>query len=506
MLAFSEFARLAQQGNYVPVTLTLTADLETPVSILSRLKDDEDVFLLESVEAGERFGRNSFIGLNPRARFSVEDGRAFMEDTDGRRELPEAATKEGAFMALRSLTEGLRPAAPADLPSFTGGAVGALGWEMCGDFEPKTGYKPHGLTAAFMVAEDMIIFDNFRHTMTISAGVRIDEFPDLGSAFAAGAARVEAVRARIRRPLDLSKLPDQHPAAVPVLKANTTEHDFCAMVEKAKGLILDGELIQVVLSQKFSGETTIEPFTFYRALRRINPSPYTFFMKMGGLTFVSSSPETLCRTEADGSALLRPIAGTRKRGASAADDERLSEELLADPKERAEHLMLVDLARNDLGRVAAPGSVKTPYFMTVEYFSHVMHIVSTVTGQLAPGLDAYDLVRSAFPAGTLSGAPKVRAMQIIRELEPEPRGFYGGAAGYFGYDGAMDLAITIRTLIFEDLDDPKAPGGAKRRNFSIQAGAGIVYDSVPALEYKETKNKAAAMMKAVELAARGLAD
>ena len=177
MLAFSEFARLAQQGNYVPVTLTLTADLETPVSILSRLKDDEDVFLLESVEAGERFGRNSFIGLNPRARFSVEDGRAFMEDADGRRELPEAATNEGAFMALRSLTEGLRPAAPADLPSFTGGAVGALGWEMCGDFEPKTGYKPHGLTAAFMVAEDMIIFDNFRHTMTISAGVRIDEFP-----------------------------------------------------------------------------------------------------------------------------------------------------------------------------------------------------------------------------------------------------------------------------------------------------------------------------------------
>ena len=593
MLAFSEFARLAQQGNYVPVTLTLTADLETPVSILSRLKDDENVFLLESVEAGERFGRNSFIGLNPRARFSVEDGRAFVEDADGRRELPEAATKEGAFMALRSLTEGLRPAAPADLPAFTGGAVGALGWEMCGEFEPKTGYKPHGLTAAFMVAEDMIIFDNFRHTMTISAGVRIDEFPDLGSAFAAGAARVEAVRARIRRPLDLSKLPDQHPAAVPVLKANTTEHDFCAMVEKAKGLIRDGELIQVVLSQKFSGETTIEPFTFYRALRRINPSPYTFFMKMGGLTFVSSSPEklpdqhpaavpvlkanttehdfcamvekakglirdgeliqvvlsqkfsgettiepftfyralrrinpspytffmkmggltfvssspeTLCRTEADGSALLRPIAGTRKRGASAADDERLSEELLADPKERAEHLMLVDLARNDLGRVAAPGSVKTPSFMTVEYFSHVMHIVSTVTGRLAPGLDAYDLVRSAFPAGTLSGAPKVRAMQIIRELEPEPRGFYGGAAGYFGYDGAMDLAITIRTLIFEDLDDPKAPGGAKRRNFSIQAGAGIVYDSVPALEYKETKNKAAAMMKAVELAARGLAD
>lgn len=483
MLAFSEFARLAQQGNYVPVTLTLTADLETPVSILSRLKDDEDVFLLESVEAGERFGRNSFIGLNPRARFSVEDGRAFMEDADGRRELPEAATKEGAFMALRSLTEGLRPAAPADLPAFTGGAVGALGWEMCGEFEPKTGYKPHGLTAAFMVAEDMIIFDNFRHTMTISAGVRIDEFPDLGSAFAAGAARVEAVRARIRRPLDLSKLPDQHPAATPVLKANTTEHDFCAMVEKAKGLIRDGELIQVVLSQKFSGETTIEPFTFYRALRRINPSPYTFFMKMGGLTFVSSSPETLCRTEADGSALLRPIAGTRKRGASADDDERLSEELLADP-----------------------GSVKTPSFMTVEYFSHVMHIVSTVTGQLAPGLDAYDLVRSAFPAGTLSGAPKVRAMQIIRELEPEPRGFYGGAAGYFGYDGAMDLAITIRTLIFEDLEEPEAPGGAKRRNFSIQAGAGIVYDSVPALEYQETKNKAAAMMKAVELAARGLAD
>lgn len=324
----------------------------------------------------------------------------------------------------------------------------------------------------------------------LSAAVRTDEFETLRAAYDEGVRRVGVMKAKLARPA-FQTAAETHP--VPELRSNCTESSFTQMVEKARAHIREGNIIQVVLSQKFSGETDIPPLTLYRALRLINPSPYTFFMKMGKLILISSSPETLCRTEAGGKALLRPIAGTRPRGKTPAEDVELEKSLLADPKERAEHLMLVDLARNDLGRIAAPGTVKVSDFMSIQRFSHVMHIVSTVEGELGEGKDAFDLVRSAFPAGTLSGAPKVRAMEIIHELEPSPRGMYGGAAGYFGYDGAMDLAITIRTIVLDG------------RRMEIQSGAGIVHDSVPHMEYLETCNKAAAMMKAIELAARGLA-
>lgn len=489
MLSFTEFSGLARRGNLVPVTQRVIADLETPVSVLARLKDDPNVFLLESVEAGERFGRWSFIGLTPRAVFTVEGGRAFVTDAAGRRELP---APEGPFMALRSLVKGLRPAAPEGMPAFFGGAVGALGYETVGEFELLPAPKPGlaGPSTVMMITDDIVIFDNIRHTMTLSAAVHIDNFETLEAAYADGVRRVEAMRGRLAMPADLPA-PAVQPA--PEFRGNCTETSFRAMVERARGHIREGDVIQVVLSQKFTAETDVEPITLYRALRLINPSPYTFFMKMGGLILISSSPETLCRVEGSGRALLRPIAGTRRRGTTPEEDQANEKSLLADPKERAEHLMLVDLARNDLGRIAAPGTVKPTSFMTIERYSHVMHIVSTVEGDLAPGNDAFDLVRSAFPAGTLSGAPKIRAMEIINTLEPEPRGMYGGAAGYFSYDGAMDLAITIRTIVM------------RGRKIGIQSGAGIVYDSDPAAEYQETKSKAAAMMKAVDLAARGLA-
>lgn len=490
MLTFQEFSDLAQKGNLIPVTEKLAADMETPVTVLARLQEDENVFLLESVEAGERFGRYSFIGLNPRGVFTVENGKAYYAPAEGKKR--ELAAPEGPLMALRTLMKGLKPALPPDMPAFIGGAVGAIGYEAVGEFENLPAPKPglRGPTSSFMIADDLIIFDNFRHTLMLSAAVRTDEFETLRAAYDEGVRRVRVMKGKLARP---ARPGAAEARPVPELRSNCTESSFTQMVEKARAHIREGNIIQVVLSQKFSGETDIPPLTLYRALRLINPSPYTFFMKMGKLILISSSPETLCRTEAGGKALLRPIAGTRPRGKTPAEDAELEKSLLADPKERAEHLMLVDLARNDLGRIAAPGTVKVSDFMSIQRFSHVMHIVSTVEGELGEGRDAFDLVRSAFPAGTLSGAPKVRAMEIIHELEPSPRGMYGGAAGYFGYDGAMDLAITIRTIVLDG------------RRMEIQSGAGIVHDSVPHMEYLETCNKAAAMMKAIELAARGLA-
>ena len=508
MLAFETFSALAARGSLVPVTNTLLADFETPVSVLSRVKDDENVFLLESVEAGERYGRFSFIGLNARRVFRVINGRAFLDESGRRRELAVPAGEPPLF-ALRALMRGVTPAVPEGLPPFIGGAVGAIGYETVGEFEriPAPKPAPAGAapeTTAMMLVDDLVIFDNLRHTVTLLAAVRTDEFDSLEAAYADGVRRVEAIRAR------LASAP-VHPEAgvfpTPELVSNCTESSFCEMVREAKRRIVEGDIIQVVLSQKFSGSSTIPPLSLYRALRLISPSPYTFFMKMGETTLVSSSPETLCRAEPardggkeDGDAgerrlhaLLRPIAGTRRRGGTPEKDAEHERELLENEKERAEHLMLVDLARNDLGRVAAPGSVRVPDFMRVQKFSHVMHIVSTVEGELARGKDAFELVRSAFPAGTLSGAPKVSAMRIIRDLEPEPRGLYGGAAGYFGYDGSMDLAITIRTIIL------------RGERMEIQSGAGIVFDSDPKAEYEETRSKAAAMMRAIELAAKGLA-
>lgn len=487
MQSFEEFRELAKGANLIPVVEALIADLETPVSVLARLADDDNVFLLESVEAGERFGRYSFLGVNPHGVFTVENGRAYLTDAAGRRELP---MPDGPFMALRGVLQGIQAATVEGLPPLFGGAVGYLGYETVREFETLPKPKPglEGPTSAMLITDETIIFDNVKHTMMLCVCVRPAEFETLKAAYDHAVTRIAALAERLRRP-PVIRLSDRPEA--PELISNCGRETYMEMVRKARKHIYDGDIIQVVLSQKFTAENSIPPLQLYRALRMVNPSPYTFYLKIGGRILIGSSPETLCKLD-NGNAILRPIAGTRPRGKNREEDMALSDELLRDEKERAEHLMLVDLARNDLGRVALPGSVQVKDFMTVERYSHVMHLVTTVEALLREGCDAFDLVRSAFPAGTLSGAPKIRAMEIIRDLEPAPRGLYGGAVGYFSYTGNMDLAITIRTIILDG------------RKMEIQAGAGIVYDSDPAAEYQETCNKAAAMLKSIRLAAANL--
>lgn len=489
---YDSFCELATRGNLVPVYREHLADLETPVSTLSRFADDDNVFLFESVEGGERWGRYSFIGLNPRAIFSVEDGvpRLCTADSASRQLAGEGA----AFEQLRQLLNDTRPVSVAGLPRFVGGAVGYLGYETVCEMErlPPPKRPPAGPTGHFMLVEEMLIFDNVRHTTKVVACARPDEFASLAEAYRDACARIERLEARMHvpRPPCLDADAQDHEVEVE-LTSNMSRDAYCAMVRRAKQYILDGDIIQAVLSQRFSGPLKSTPLATYRALRLINPSPYMFFLKSGGRILVGSSPEIMVRLTGN-TMELRPIAGTRPRGASEQQDRDLADSLLADEKERAEHVMLVDLGRNDLGRVAAPGSVQVRDFMTVERYSHVMHIVSHVQGELAPGRDAFDVIRATFPAGTLSGAPKIRAMEIIHELEPHARGAYGGAVGYIGYDGNMDLAITIRTL---EIDGDTV---------SVQAGAGIVADSDPQREYDETVNKAEGMVRALELAARNL--
>lgn len=488
---FKEFCRLSGEGNIIPVFREFLADMETPVSVLSRFAEDENVFLLESVEGGERIGRYSFIGVNPRGVFRVENGKAFFTDSSGEKEIP---PEEGSsFLALRTLLkESSGAVSVPGLPPLFGGAVGYLGYETAREFEKLPPPRNStGTQCAFLLTDEMIIFDNLRHSILLSVCVHTEQFDSLRNAYQYAEKRIEALRAILeerkgeREPLTGKTFP------IPRLQPNMEKADYCAIVEKAKEHIVSGDVIQVVLAQKFSAETQIPPLTLYRALRLINPSPYTFFLKTGRRILCGSSPETLAKFD-NGSAMLSPIAGTRRRGQTHTEDIRLADELLRDEKERAEHLMLVDLGRNDLGRIARPGSVQVRSFMSVERYSHVMHLVSRLDAVPEEGRDAFDLVRAAFPAGTLSGAPKIRAMEIIRDLEPEARGVYGGAAGYFSYTGSMDLAIIIRTMLIEN------------GKLSIQAGAGIVYDSDPEKEYEETLNKAAAMTRAVNLAANGL--
>ena len=487
MVTFEEFEKLAAEANLIPVCQRVIADLETPVSVLSRFADDDNVFLLESVEAGEKFGRYSFIGVNPRGVFSVEQGKPFYRDSAGKKEL---SSPESAFMVLRDLLKDVRPALIPELPPLFGGAVGYIGYEMVREFEqlPEPKRPSAGADCEFMITDEMIIFDNINHTMMLSVCVRPAEYSNLRAAYDDAIRRIGELKLRLKQTPQLTNLT---PQTLPPLKSNMSRQDYMNMVEKGKHYIYEGDIIQVVPSLKFSTEVNLPPLQIYRALRLINPSPYTFFLKIGKRVLVGSSPETLVKLEGK-SAVVRPIAGTRKRGKNAEQDRALAEELLHDEKERAEHVMLVDLGRNDLGRVAVPGSVQVKDFMTVERYSHVMHLVTSVEAQLAEGQDAFDLVRSTFPAGTLSGAPKIRAMEIIHELEPEPRGVYGGAVGYFSYTHNMDLAITIRTLLMEG------------KKISLQAGAGVVFDSIPASEYEECCNKAAALLKSLELAAAGL--
>ena len=481
---FKTFERYAARGNLIPVFREFIADLETPVSVLSRLVKEENVFLLESVEGGERFGRYSFIGLRPRGVFTVEEKGAFI-CSGGKR----TRIGDGIF-ALREIFHGLRAVEVPGLPPLFGGAVGYIGYETVNEFEelppPKTASP--GPVAALLLVDDMIIFDNVRHTVKLVACVRPEEFTSLRAAYDNARQRIDGIVAVLQRPAVIAPEPPvTSPRPVPEL----SREQFCSMVESAREAIRAGEVVQVVLSQRFSAPAVSSPLQLYRALRLVNPSPYTFFFKNRDLVLIGSSPETMVKLE-NGQSSLRPIAGTRRRGADPAADRRMADELLNDPKERAEHLMLVDLGRNDLGRVARPGSVQVKRFMNVERYSHVMHLVSDVEALLASGCDAFDLLRATFPAGTLSGAPKIRAMELIHELEPGARGVYGGAIGYFSYTGNLDLAITIRTLEL------------RSGRIYVQSGAGIVFDSDPEKEYDETLNKAAALFHAVRLAAGGL--
>jgi anthranilate synthase component 1 len=479
----SSYRESARNHNLIPVVKEVLADMETPVSVLGKFALRERVFLLESVEGGETWGRYSFLGVDPEPFLELDHAAAAPDPAR-----PGADQLEG----LRTVFRNVRPAAAPGLPRFIGGAVGYLAYEAAREFERLPEPRPHPgirVRSRFVRADKLVVFDNLRHTAAIVVCSRPDRHPSPEAAYEAAMGAIEEIEWHLAHTPATGAVRVRPPAA---FESNLTREAFCGMVRRAKDYIVAGDIIQAVLSQRFTARTDASPLAVYRALRLLNPSPYLFFFKTGGDVVVGSSPEVMVRRTGN-RVELRPIAGTRRRGATEQEDRQLADDLLADEKEKAEHVMLVDLGRNDLGRVSETGSVQVRDYMTVERYSHVMHLVSHVEGVLRRDADAVDVLRAAFPAGTLTGAPKVRAMEIIRELEPQPRGLYGGALGYIGYDGTMDMAITIRTL-------EMTPGQA-----AVQAGAGIVYNSDPDREYEETCQKAMAMKKALELATGGLA-
>ena len=489
---FETFKSLASSGNLIPVYREVLADMKTPLSVLTQLQDRPYVFLLESVEGGEKWGRYTFIGADPRVVFHVAgDNVIIRQNGQNNGEARTIPHRGDPLRHLQELLQGCRPVHVSGLPRFYGGAVGYLGYDIVRYFERLPDETVDDLKtpdAVFLITDTFIVFDNVRHTLKIAACAEIAEGGDLRKAYDTCTQKIDDLLMMIERPPSqtVPKYADD-PAAFS-LRSNMTEDAFCAMVEKAKEYILAGDIIQVVPSQRFEIENRLQPIDLYRALRFVNPSPYLFFLKLKDFYLIGSSPEVMVRLE-EGVVELRPIAGTRPRGQDEQEDRHLADELLRDPKERAEHVMLVDLGRNDLGRIAEIGSVQVNQLMVVERYSHVMHLVSNIQAHLLPGKNAFDVLRATFPAGTLSGAPKIRAMEIIDELETNRRGPYGGAVGYFSYTGNMDFCITIRTMVIRD------------GKIYIQAGAGIVADSEPQREYQETLNKAAGMLKAVRLAA-----
>jgi anthranilate synthase component I len=464
------FRSLIRPGRAVPVRVEVDADTETPVSAFLKLsRGTRHAFLLESVEGGERSARFSFLGAGPRSVMTWRHGQGGDPLGRIRREL-------ASHRAVRV----------AGTPRFAGGLVGYLSYDAVKLFEPRVPIaRPDELgfpDALFMDFDEVVAFDNRRHSLHVMAEARMNRGDDPRALYREAVARIGRALGALSRPLRDRRAP--RGGRVAQLRPRVERRAFEAAVRRAKDYIRAGDCQQIVLSQRFDAEVGASPFEVYRALRRVNPSPYLFFVKMGRRALVGSSPETLVKLE-DGEVTLRPIAGTRQRGRDPAEDARLEAELRADPKENAEHVMLVDLGRNDVGRVARIGSVRLTALRTVERYSHVMHLVSEVKGRLAPGLSALDVLAASFPAGTVTGSPKVRAMEIIDELEPARRGPYAGAVGYFDRGGDMEMCIAIRTLLQDG------------RRISVQAGAGLVYDSKPAAEYQETVNKARALFTAV---------
>ncbi len=486
--SFDEFKDLARRGTFVPVCKEIVADLLTPVSAFLKIAEHADyAFLLESVEGGEHVGRYSFLGKDPFLILTASDGKTTL-DRGG-----VVTESDRPFVdTLRRLMADFRSPFVPDLPRFTGGAVGYFGYGAASWFEPVLGDLSGGGDgsdqAGFMLFDTVLAFDHVQHRILIIANARITADEDLESLYQFACAKIQFLERELER--NLSKA-ERTPGNGLQLTSNQTREQFEEHVRAAKEHIAAGDIYQVVLSQRFEADVAADPFTVYRALRHVNPSPYMYFIRMGGMSVVGSSPEMLVRVEGP-HVETHPIAGTRPRGRSDEEDMRLAEELKRNDKERAEHVMLVDLGRNDVGRVCQYGSVRVPQFMGLEKFSHVMHLTSIVEGTLADDRDRLDALVSCFPAGTVSGAPKVRAMQIIKELEPSPRGLYAGAVGYLDFAGNLDFCIAIRTVIMS------------RGRAYVQAGAGIVIDSNPTAEYEETRDKARALVRALELAQEGL--
>ena len=483
----AEFNSLAAQGfNRIPVVVQTFADLDTPLSVYLKLANRPGSYLLESVVGGERFGRYSFIGLPVRTRIVVRGHDAQVLE-DGK--LTEQSTGDPLDF-IRAYLARYRPAPLPGLPRFAGGLVGYFGYDTVRYVEAKLARRPEKPDPigtpdiVLLQSEEIAIFDNLAGKLYFI--VYAD--PGEAGALARARARLSELLAALRKPVDI---PAHGPGAVHAPRSGIGEEAFLKAVARSKQYIFDGDIMQVQISQRLSRKFDGEPLSLYRSLRTLNPSPYMYYFDFGDFQVVGASPEILVRLEGD-KVTLRPIAGTRRRGATPEEDQALAAELLADPKERAEHVMLIDLGRNDVGRIAKFGSVKVTESMVIERYSHVMHIVSNVEGTLKPGLDAVAVLKATFPAGTVTGTPKVRAMEIIDDLEPVKRGIYAGACGYIGYHGDMDLAIAIRTGIVKDGE------------LHVQAAAGIVADSVPASEWNETGIKARALLRAAEVASEGL--
>ncbi|MDV2496235.1 MAG: anthranilate synthase component I [bacterium] len=479
---------MAKEGNLIPVYREIMADLETPVSAYLKIGGAYS-YLLESVEGGEKWARYTFLGGDPEVVVSSK-GRTLTVVRNGVEETRMIETDP--LEALEEMLSAYRPVPTEGLPRFFGGAVGYIGYDMVRFFEELPDETDDDLDLpdmVFLITDTILIFDNILQKIKVVSNAHV-EGRSLKEAYQEACDKVHLLIEKLRGPAEPPKSPPPRVGPL-VTTSNFSKADFMRAVERAREYIAAGDCVQTVLSQRLEADIRAHPFNIYRALRTINPSPYMYYLELGGTTIVGSSPEVLVRQEGD-RLILRPLAGTRPRGATEEEDEALERELLADPKERAEHIMLVDLGRNDLGRVSLPGSVEVDELMVIEKYSHVIHIVSNVVGTVRPELTSYDVLRASFPAGTVSGAPKIRAMEIIEELEPTKRGPYAGAIGYFSFSGNMETCITIRTLVIQN------------NRAYLQVGAGIVADSDPEREFEETMDKARALLRAVELAEEGL--
>jgi anthranilate synthase component 1 len=490
--SFTEFKEKLKNGNLVPIWTEILADFDTPVSALRKIETGDYAFLLESVEGGEKWGRYSFLGTEPSVVIrSKESNIEIMENG-------KVVKRQGnPIDSLREVLSRYTPVVNRDLPRFHGGAVGYFGYDVVRFVEKLPEIAKDDLKlwdSVFMITDSVLVFDNITNKLKIISNAYVSKPNEAKRAYRAAVEKIENLIEKLRSPLsqhESKSRPLSDKARSSRLKSNFKRQEFLEAVRKTKEYIRAGDIIQSVISQRWETDLDVVPFDLYRALRVLNPSPYMFYLKMDEDYLIGSSPEVMVRVEGD-KIENRPIAGTRPRGLNASNDKVLEKELLSDPKERAEHIMLVDLARNDLGRVAKYGTVKVDELMIVERYSHVMHIVSNVIARLKADKDAFDVIKATFPAGTLSGAPKIRAMEIIEEMEPTRRGAYGGAVGYFSFSGNMDTCITIRTFVI------------KGNKVYIQAGAGIVADSDPEREYHETVNKVKALIQAVEVSRAGI--